>query len=639
MGFFPSILPRKTAGGMVMASGCGSSSGYPSSFYWGKMNKASLSVYVEYPEKVLPGMPFTVNVYSISRGYYGGCVQRSGPNFALPHDLFVSTPWKTLSTNIGGHGVNYGISGYYSGTKRSATKYSLRFIALTAKPFKLKFWAKGTGYCSYGHCWYSGICGKILETPEISIWRPSLGSLTQKINSVCTSDRREKAFFGISTDYDITGDLILLDSQNNEVFRKSGIKIWQTNGEETRDLKVSIDDFKDAINNPRSVIRPKFHVKVNDYWEEDIEIQTVPIIDLKAPEVELTNVTAPSEFCPGQLELPAAMYSAAKRCKSKVQARISVLDTALTTQDFDLVEGESRGLNTLLNFDWDTVNNICNKLNVLPDSSPSVPVKFELFRYTDDIERRAGINTEPMIPVDTVLRTMRMRRPGRLVLTDSQIPRKAQPGYSTSFSFTLRNEGECTGRFRTTVRSSPQVIFDTEDEFKPGETKTYSVSMVMPGFDVIPKVSINRTEGSKTRNLVKQNLQGILMNKVTKIDPRGGITIRAAESPIRFVGFASGTGLKDSKGVESIKTVKTLRGEKQYALLRGKVNPNDEMNIPASVLEACEMKLSDPMSYVLVNNVIDKNTSRVKYSNNAASMMISRRRAAGMYKDFLKMEL
>jgi len=595
----------------------------------------SLRMQLIYPKTFLPGLPFDVTVKFISRHPYGEATYAWGYG-----DVYLTFPWgrvkvPCLNNCCEEEPFSQKCRGrwywHWMSTKQSVVVCtgSVTVHPPTILPFSF--------YGTYSDSKYGSYSTE--ETPKVTFHKLNLGKIIQKIDSVCTSDRREKPFFGISTDYDITGDLILLDSENNEVFRKSGMRIWQTEGEETRDLKVSIDNFKDAINNPRSVIRPKFHVKVNDYWEDDIEMQTVPIIDLEAPEVELTNVTAPSEFCPGQLELPAAMYSAAKRCKSKVQARISVLDTVLTTQDFDLVEGESRGLNTLLNFDWDTVNNICNKLNVLPDSSPSVPVKFELFRYTDDIERRAGINTEPLIPVDTVLRTMRMRRPGRLVLIDSQIPKKAQPGYSTSFSFTLRNEGECTGRFRTTVRSSPQVIFDTEDEFKPGETKTYSVSMVMPGFDVIPKVSINRTEGSKTRNLVKQNLRGILMNKVTKIDPRGGITIRAAESPIRFVGFASGTGLKDSKGVESIKTVKTLRGEKQYVLLRGKVNPNDEMNIPASVLEACEMKLSDPMSYVLVNNVIDKDASRVKYSNNAASMLISRRRAAGMYKDFLKMEL
>ena len=593
MGLFPAFKPTKTAGGMVMASGCGSSSGYPDPSYWGFLIKASINVYIEYPEKVLPGMPFTVNVYSIARGYYSGCGQRMGPNVVPDHDLFVSTPWgETKSVKR----VTYGISGYQGGASRSAVKYPLRFIALTTQPFKLKFWARA-----------GGRTGRILETPEIPVWRPKLGEIIQKIDSICTTVVDRKPFFELSTPYDLRGDLILRDVDGNEIFRER-VDIMQGEG---IDLNFSLDDMKEAIDNPRFVIVPVFHAKINDYWEEDITMDRVGLINLELPELQLEELRVSDNFCPNDvLEVTGVVRQI--KCPSKVLARITSFDEELAEGVFDLKQGEVIDLKTDLDLNWDMINSISERHGLNIDNL-KLPIKFELFRYTNEIEKRAGLATQDLVMIGSKMKEIIMKKPALLNVVNVQAPRKARPGYSTSVGITLENVGECPGEFNIKIGN----FFETTDEFRPGERKSYTGTFVMGGEDFTPTGFITRMEGRTRREMPGITLPKILMVDTTALDTSKGLEIRAGDSEILFGGVMTGKNIGSTGGSRSIKEVYPLPEvpfmPNNIAILAGKVEPDGIETISADSVDYLKIKTSASLSYVLNGRVKNKDTDDIEY--------------------------
>jgi hypothetical protein len=284
---------------------------------------------VFYPDKFLPGFPFRLDIKILSW-------PANGVRFTEYYDVYVHFPWGRVY--VGRFKLCYGYS-CVDGPK------SVIVYPPTIEPFDFYIaYREGLDYITSS------------RSPKIPMMEIDLGYIAQKIDSICTTITDKKSFFTISTPYDLKGDLILFDRYDREIFRES-VEIIQ--GADTP-LNLSLNEMIDAIDNPRFIVKPVFHAKINEYWEEDITIDTIPVIDLHLPEVQLEELIAPNTFCPNDVVKITGVVRQLK-CPSKILAKITSFDEELTKGAFNLKQGEVVDLKTDLDLNWDVINKISEK--------------------------------------------------------------------------------------------------------------------------------------------------------------------------------------------------------------------------------------------------------------------------------------
>lgn len=442
--------------------------------------------------------------------------------------------------------------------------------------------------------------------------------IIQAIDKICTTILERKPFFEISTPYDVSGEFVIRDINNNVIFRDS-IDIMQGEG---IPINLSLDEIKDAIDNPRFMITPSFILKMDGFEETEIKMDRPSIIDLIFPELELEDLILPDNFCPEEiLEIIGTVR--AIKCPSKVLAKISAFDEELSSGVFELKPGEILDLKTDLNLDWNKINDICSKYNLIPEKGLRIPIKFELFRYTNEIEKRTGVVTEDLIHIGSKVKDIFMRAPALLRVTNIQAPKKARPGYSTSVGITLENVGECPGEFNIKIGD----FFETTDEFRPGERKSYTGTFVMGGEDFTPTGFITRIEGRTRREMPGITLPKILMMDTTALDTSKGLEIRAGDSEILFGGVMTGKNIGSAGGSKSIKEVYPLPEmpfmPNNIAILAGKVEPDGIETISADSVDYLKIKTSASLSYVLNGRVKNKDTDDIEYGGLSPARFIT----------------
>jgi len=316
-------------------------------------------------------------------------------------------------------------------------------------------------------------------------------------------------------------------------------------------------------------------------------------IGLKRPSTKVGSLEAPDRECAG-FNVEPSIKVASEVCPQRLRSRLVDEETGNVVSSWsekELKEGEKTSFKFPFEMPW-----------------RSIPIRADVERYNPVAGTWESIESKR--------KEIGQKTPATGVIVSREIAKYGRPGWSTSGSMVVRNDGECLGDVLVEGYIAGERMMSETYTLEPGETKTPTYAATMPA-KINPEVSLVVKSQRKERMKPTSTEVGSIESERFVSVGSSNLLVKAGAEPIEYAGVIVARDVELEGPIEKERREPISFPKKAVPVaFAGRVEPHerDVIGYAEDSLVYLRMRLSKSVSYTSFRRLEDRDTNEVVYS-------------------------